>query len=169
MLDACGASVERAVARIVVTISFRSNAVNVVQLFCEKRGKQLFENSEVAGVSCFECGVVRVLVGCDQLWNRFRTRKPIAEPYAQDEVCNRSGGSPITVGKRMNPIQPPQNLSGKVDRRLCPVVLHIVAQLLHARRYEMSLDRLVFAAANVNASRPEHSGIGAQAFQCDAL
>src|SRR4051812_35182941 len=111
--------------------------MNVVQLLGKKRSEQLLQLSQIAGISNFESGIVRVLVGSDELWNCCRSRQSIAETDAQQQVRNGASSAAVTVCERVNPVQSPESVCGEVNGWLGPIVREVFAHFLDTHRHQI--------------------------------
>jgi hypothetical protein len=72
----------------------------------------------------------------------------VAQSGTENEVGNRPGRAPVAARERMNPVQSPDQVSRKVERRLSPVLVDIFTNALHMLCYVGSGGRLVRGSTN---------------------
>ncbi len=123
------------------------------------------------GLVCrLESLVIRLFILCNLIGNGFLAGQHRSDLAAKDQIRGGAGGPSVAVGKRMNPVESPQNVSSQMNR--CPggpVGVDVFAEVLDQFGYLVGSGRLVATPADFNSCRTEIPRIRTDPFQRDPM
>ena len=132
--------------------------IDRMKLLGKHRAEQLLHRGQVdltlrpRGIGRLQSAVIRRPVLLNLLRDRQPARQQRMEADAKHEVRYRPRSPPVPIRKRMDPVQAPHDIRSQVQRALLvPLLVHIVAKLLHALRHLKRRRRLVLAVADLDA------------------
>src|SRR5688572_5656593 len=86
-----------------------------------------------------------------------RAREQVSEAYAKDKVRSRARCSPVAVGERMDPVQTPHHVGGKMQGGLGSVVVYVLAEVIDVAGDFSPLRRLVLGADDLDGFRSKRA------------
>ncbi len=118
----------------------------------------------------FESLVIGAFVVSDLFGNRFCSWEFISKENAQNSIRDSARSASVSVIERMDPIDPPQKISGKVHRRfIAEMFVHVVTHLFDAFRHGVGGWRVMTTLAYFHLIDTECTGEWIESLNGDSI